>query len=328
MASVFDSWKIKYSKEEYEQRVLEYKENLRNHAKKQGLGGVRLVKRTCTNCSNIYEGVHNQLVCNNCKDSGVQLKLTCKHCEKQFVKIKHNSNIVDCCDECKISKPWLRNRAWSDNQKSKFRKSKQKWYKTESGVAHRKKMSKFNSENMKRFNSTPQGIENIKRNAELSSLRMREKIARGEFTPCITNTRTHWEAVIVLPNSDVRKFRSSWEAVFWASNMYLEFESFRIPWIESSGKKRSYIPDFYDSKNRIIYEIKPRCNFIKQDEKMQQAIQYCLDNNIKFIWINEENIINYINTELDIYQSDKNKEQLNKVLYAVTKNTNRIDYKN
>ena len=58
---------------------------------------------------------------------------------------------------------------------------------------------------------------------------------------------------------------------------------------------------------------------------MQTAIFYCMSNEIKFIWINEMNILNYIDQGLRIYAHPENQKQLNKVINAVTKNKGKVD---
>jgi hypothetical protein len=320
MASVYESWKLLYSEDEYNKKVIEYKEKLRRSAKANKFGCERVyVKVTCTKCFCEYLGVANQLICNDCKSSGYSS--ICKHCGEEFLKLRHSN----CCDTCFKLQPWKR-KVVTEEQKKKFRKTKLLWYTTTEGIEHRKKMSKFNSENMKRFNQTPAGKENIRKKALKLSRVMKDKILNGTFTPVINNARTHWDAKIILSDGTFRKFRSSWEAVFWASNVNLEYEKFRIPWYDLDGVLHTYISDFYDPVNRIIYEIKPECHYILQERKMSQAIDFCIKNNIQFIWVNEMNILNYINQEFEIYHyNDNNKQQLNKVINASRKNTNKID---
>ena len=121
---------------------------------------------------------------------------------------------------------------------------------------------------------------------------MREKIAKGEFTPHITNSRTHWTAEIILDGA-VTKFRSSWEACFWLSNMHLSYETYRIPY-SLDGVDRTYIADFYDYETNTLYEIKPSGRWVKESDKMQKVVAFCQKNNVKFIWVNEKNIMKYI----------------------------------
>lgn len=129
---------------------------------------------------------------------------------------------------------------------------------------------------------------------EQQSTTMKNLIASGKFTPCITNSWTHWSAVIELDSGEIRKFRSSWEACFWFCNQHLEYETLRIPYTNIVGKISIYIADFFDRNNSILYEIRPIQNWNNKNCKTQATINYCLNNNIKFVWINEHNILNYI----------------------------------
>ena len=138
---------------------------------------------------------------------------------------------------------------------------------------------------------------------------MKDKILSGEFTPNITNSFTHWNAKIHICN-EIRKFRSSWEACFWLSNQHLKYENVRIPYIDKNGINRVVIPDFNDTINNIIYEIKPKKYFLIQKEKIDATIKYCIDNNLEFKWINEYNILEYINESVF---SDENYQQLLKM---------------
>jgi len=309
MANVFDSWKKKYSIEEYDKKVAAHVKQLASHFR---------IWKICTKCNTKHESVATQLICNSCKLNGY-LEI-CNHCNVEFHKIR----TAKCCDACFETQPWKRH-PQSLAQKVKFSISKRAWYQTEAGIAHKEKMSMLNAENMKRFNKTEQGQINIRRKAKYLSKLMKDRIANGTFTPCITNTRTHWNAKICLIDGTVRKFRSSWEAAFWATNMHLEFESLRIPWVDINNKPHSYIPDFYNRSTNTIYEIKPRSQFVAQDGKMQQAIKYCTNNNIKFIWINEMNILYYINMNDIIFDNEINKTQLTKVINATTKSKNKLN---
>jgi len=314
MASIFESWKKNYSTDEYEFKVKEYKDKLREFAKlNTKFGGRHEFTLICTKCNESYISyAHNQIICNSCKSNGYQEE--CKHCNKKFI-YKNGSK---CCDNCKKEQPWKRNKIYSDEQRAKFRKSKMAWYQSEDGFIHKQKMSKLNAEKMKKYNSDPNTLNDRRIRHKKISDTLKRKIANGEVVPKITNSRTHWDAKIVLDNGQIKKFRSSWEAVFWNSNQHLEFETLRIPWTDSNGELHSYIPDFYDRNKNIIYEIKPRSTWDVQNNKMQQSIKWCMEQNIKFIWINENNIINYIN-ESD-FTDTENLKQLHKVKNGIKKN--------
>ena len=125
---------------------------------------------------------------------------------------------------------------------------------------------------------------------------LKEKIAKGEFTPCVTNSWARSRCYV----GDT-PFRSNWEAYFyiWMSknNYCLEYEKIRIKYFDSIQKKyRNYITDFVDYENRIIYEIKPEGCKDTQNviDKETAAKEWCLINNFEFIYISDSwFMINY-----------------------------------
>jgi len=176
----------------------------------------------------------------------------------------------------------------------------------------RKSGKKISSSLIKHF-GTAAGKAQIRNSAMKQSLVLKDKIKRGEFTPTITNSWTHWESKIKIHNKII-KFRSSWEACFYISNRQCEYEVVRVPYIDKNGNSRITIVDFFDKSNNILYELKPRSVFITQKEKMDAVISYCLKNNIKFVWINESNILNYVDKSKF---SKYNIKQYNKLIQYV-----------
>jgi hypothetical protein len=83
------------------------------------------------------------------------------------------------------------------------------------------------------------------------SNQMKKMIADGTLTPSITNTWTKWSVEYAG-----KRFRSSWEAIFYAYHDAVEYETLRIPYIFEHTAK-TYIVDFVDHLNKIVYEIKP-----------------------------------------------------------------------
>lgn len=103
---------------------------------------------------------------------------------------------------------------------------------------------------------------------------LKSKILNGSFTPNITNRWTHFNIKI-----NGKKFRSSWEAVFWLLNKNCKYEKIRISYYYKN-KMYIYIVDFVDYKNKILYEIKPKS--LLNDEKniiKQNAAQEWANNN-------------------------------------------------
>lgn len=253
----------------------------------------------------------------------------CKGCEKDISEYElfKNKNVGfrDYCNVCvenaEFNKNWSETRIAEMKSKrnydeigKKISKSKIEFFQSDYGKKVAERVGEINSVKMKLFNKTPKGIANLKRVAEKNSKIMKEKIVNGEFTPNITNSWTSWNASIIFEGG-VKKFRSSWEACVWNSNKHLEYESVRIPYVTSSGENKTYVVDFFDRKLGILYEIKPRCNWKKFNEKMQAVIEYCKQHSLKFIWINEGNILSFVNEE--DFQGE-NLEQYKKLLNGVT----------
>lgn len=276
-----------------------------------------LVKRKCNYCEKCFLGVHNKMLCDDCIKSGIKKhKFSCEHCNNLFMS---NSKNAKYCQEC------INNNVWKLKKNISLEKLKQrgesitksliKFHKSEHGKFNAKKLGKINSEKLKKYFQTEKGKLQIRSSAIKQSKKMKQLIADGKFTPTITNSWTHWDAKIILSDGKIKKFRSSWEAAFWNSNKHLEYETVRIPYIDKNNKKRNYIPDFYDKDNNIVYEIKPTVHYNQQRWKISQAIDFCLKNNLKFIWINENNLLEYINEE--DFKIEENIEQYKKVLDGI-----------
>jgi hypothetical protein len=148
--------------------------------------------------------------------------------------------------------------------------------------------------------------------AKKSSNSQKLNILNGTFTPQ-NNYRTKRRIQINI-NDNQYYFRSSWEVCFFVSNQYLEYESLRIKY-KLKDEYKIYIPDFIDNKNKIIYELKPKRQYLTQIEKMNGGIQWCMNNNYKFIWINEYNINGYL--DKNICQTEKYLLYYNKLLKGI-----------
>jgi hypothetical protein len=137
--------------------------------------------------------------------------------------------------------------------------------------------------------------EERERRSKKSSDSQKNNILNGTFTPQ-NNYRTKRRIELDFDNIKYY-FRSSWEVCFFISNQHLSYETLRIKY-KKGDEYKIYIPDFIDNNNKIIYELKPKRQYISQNEKMNGAIKWCLKNNYRFIWINENNILNYINKNI------------------------------
>lgn len=173
----------------------------------------------------------------------------------------------------------------------KIRKKLKEFYSTEKGKEVRRKQVIKAQPTRNEFYKTSKGKEVKKQASEKTSKILREKIKKGEFTPYVTNTWTHWTVHV----NDTR-YRSTWEACFHVSFPFLEYESIRIPYYDNKrNKHRTYIADFYNPRTNTIIELKPKSRWGVEIDKMNSIIRYCKTNNINFLWINEETLIDYIN---------------------------------
>lgn len=127
-----------------------------------------------------------------------------------------------------------------------------------------------------------------------ASKRMKEAILNGSFTPNTKNSRTQWHSSV-----SGKKFRSSWEAAWFALNPQYEFEQIRIPYI-FNGIEKIYIVDFVDKTNRILVEIKPREHYSSANftAKRKAAEKWSIVNNYQYLIIDQH----YFLKNMDIIQ--------------------------
>jgi hypothetical protein len=267
------------------------------------MGGIRLIDKNCNRCGILYKGIHNQHLCQACKEIGFDR--VCKHCECTFItKYRYTNH----CNVCKDNLQWKRGNF--PERGLSISKSKKEFFQTDHGKQVAALVGAANSVNMKQYLQTEEGIQSLKRRGEKISLTMKRKIAEGTYTPKITNSFTHWDAIIDT-GSEIKKFRSSWEACIWYSNQTWQYEKIRIKYIGGDGKEHVYIVDFFDPINNILYEVKPAIHVKDSLNKMLAAQEYCQLNQMQYILISEKDLLNYISPEIF---SGVNKKQLEKCL--------------
>ena len=206
-----------------------------------------------------------------------------------------------------IKDPAARNKKISDARKN--------FFSTDHGKAIAKEIGQQNKNRLTHFYSTESGKIAAKEIGKKISESHKRDIAAGKWTPGVHNRWTNWDASIEI-NGKLYKFRSSWEACFWASNQTLEYETFRCKYVDSSGVERTYIGDFFDSSSNTLYEIKPSAIVLKEMSKISQVIDFCLANRIKFKLINESNISDFLNIPF-LLSSEDTRKQLMKVVKNV-----------
>lgn len=279
--------------------------------------------KVCSSCGLDFIGkAANSLFCDDCKTNGIIKK--CNYCNTTF---RSKYNTTKYCKPCSDKKVFQIGKPLSEETKLKIGNNRKKWTTSNEGLLHYKNLGDKNSENLIRYFKTDVGKKQIQSSAKKQSKTLRNKIKNGDFTPNITNSWTHWDAIIDNGN-DVRKFRSSWEACFWLSNQDYEYETVRVNSLMDDNK--IYIADFYDKENRILFEIKPKSELLKKKDKMDSLIYYCKNNDIKFIWINENNILYYINEHIFVTNSQiKQLEKLKKgISNGISKTENKKNRKN
>lgn len=120
--------------------------------------------------------------------------------------------------------------------------------------------------------------------SEKQSISMKNSILQGKFTPCVTNS---WCRSKIIYKD--KKFRSSWEALFYLLNEELEYETIRIPYFSNTNKQRIYIVDFFDKKTNTLFEVKPKSLKNKENNivKEKAAQIYANKNFLNYIVIDE-----------------------------------------
>lgn len=128
--------------------------------------------------------------------------------------------------------------------------------------------------------------ETLKEMGRKTSVRLKESISNGTFTPNVTNSWARSRCTILINRLGKYveiKLRSSWDAFFQLKNPNLLYEKIRIPYFVN-GDFHNYIVDFVDIEKKIIYEIKPgglESSEINQI-KFKTAIEWCKCNGYEF----------------------------------------------
>ena len=149
-----------------------------------------------------------------------------------------------------------------------------------------------------------------KESNDIRSVKMKQKIADGTFTPK-NNKWTNW---IKYPSLKDNQYRSRWEIVWHLAEPHLEYETIRVSYVDENNKNRTYIVDFFDREKGILYEIKPLSEIdnINNVLKRKFAEKYCEDNGYSYIVITDFDILkafDRINQELimeDLWGLKKN----------------------
>ena len=162
--------------------------------------------------------------------------------------------------------------------------------------------------------------ETLNRVKNENSIRMKQKIKNGDFTPCSTNSWCHSKYKIkFIQNNKLISVtvRSSWEAIFQLLNPTLLYEKLRVQYIGVDNKLHNYIVDFIDIDNKIVYEVKPdSCKELKNNILKNNAlINWCKANNYNMQYIDENYFKTHnFNISLLDYTDDEYKQKLLKLI--------------
>lgn len=233
-----------------------------------------------------------------------------KEIEKEFI-LQFNTGInrfPNWCEEHYRTKKWLdlsKDKKYGNEANLKRSIKRKQFLNSEKGKEYCANVGLKNTINTKIWkNNLTQEEKNII-NKKSSSSQIKN-ILEGRFDP--QKNYKHFYKNECFVNNKLYILRSSWEVIFFISNYTLEYESLRIKYLKNNGSFGVYIPDFIDKEKKILYELKPRRNYIKQQTKMDAGILWCLENGYKFIWINEDNLLDYISKQ-------DNKDSRNNIFY-------------
>jgi very-short-patch-repair endonuclease len=146
------------------------------------------------------------------------------------------------------------------------------------------------------------------------SVRLKELILSGQFTPNSNNRNTHWESTL-----DGKKYRSSWEALYQYINQNAEYEVLRVKY-QHNEEEKVYIVDFVDHHSKTAIEVKPS-NMAKKDgfaDKIFGLNTWAKQNGYTILIVDENWLIEQ-NIEIDYNRFDENTTRKIKALYATHK---------
>lgn len=210
-------------------------------------------------------------------------------------RVNHMRNIRMLCDHSKVIMPT----PWNKNK-----------------TKYTDKRLLINSQNMTgeknpMFGRSPSPEQRLKQ-----SIALKKKIKSGEFTPCIQNSRTHWECIF-----DGKKYRSSWEAIYASLNPMDLYEELRIEYPYQNDIK-IYIVDFINHQHKTLTEIKPQEHTLSQKNKckFKAAKEWCNAHGYKFQVLTQEYIIEkYEDIPFEKLEIPNIKEKLRRIKHEANK---------
>jgi hypothetical protein len=149
------------------------------------------------------------------------------------------------------------------------------------------------------------------------SKQVKERIKLGKWTPECTNSWCYSRySIQFYRNGNIvnQKVRSSWEAFFQLLNPNLLYEKLRLPYTYK-GEWHTYLIDFIDIENKIVYELKPSSEIKKNRNILKEnvLIKWCIENNYTYKKI-DEHYFKKINFDKSILNDQPDKDKLIKFL--------------
>ena len=219
---------------------------------------IRKAKAMCKKCG-IAFSEHDELLAHMNATHGIlsqDIDVWCPYCLYKIVNItinQHKGSVVPKCD----NRCFNIKRRTASEVIDKFKITRSKNTNTSNySKASLLREKKFRETILPNGNTLKEEI--VRKSIDKQSKTIKLKILNGEFTPNITNS---WCNSRVLVGD--KAFRSTWEAYFFIYNLsidkLLEYETIRIPYIDPiKNITKTYILDFLDTENNVLYEIKPK----------------------------------------------------------------------
>lgn len=169
-----------------------------------------------------------------------------------------------------------------------FKKGREPWNKGKTKETCNK-VKKLLSEARKGDKNPMYGVTHSTEYKAQQSVKMKELIESGQFTPNSNNRNTHWDSYY-----EGRPFRSSWEAIYQSLDPQAEYEALRIRY-SYQGSEYIYIVDFINHYTKTVVEVKPLelCNEPKTVAKLTELKSWAKNNGYKFLLVDKDYIIRH-----------------------------------
>ena len=116
------------------------------------------------------------------------------------------------------------------------------------------------------------GKERAKELGEQHSNILREGYASGRLSPVPRMAKAPTFRGVRLRSlleQHAIEFLEKRDNLVFGETLFYEPKETRVQWFSSDGKSHTYCPDLYDTKNQIVYEVKPHWKVLKETEEMR-----------------------------------------------------------